>query len=97
MSKETIAETEEVFERNLEIDEINAQLKRDLEVCQKHLENVSRVNSSVSAELQKFKKTNTFVIQKLKQPLDEGWAELHVHLKSELAESTSDNFQSLRT
>lgn len=37
------------------------------------------------------------VIKKLKKPIDEGWSEINTYAKSELAESTSENFNVLRT
>ena len=51
-----------------------------------------RVNLSVQESLQEYKKTNMVVVKKLKKPIDEGWSELNGYTKSELAESTSENF-----
>lgn len=76
------------------------QLKGDLDVCKRHLENVSRINANVLEDLQGYKQTNIVVIKKLKQPVDEGWAALNgttTYRKNELAESTSDNFNFART
>ena len=46
------------------------QLKGDLDVCKRHLENVSRINANVLEDLQGYKQTNIVVIKKLKQPVD---------------------------
>ena len=96
VSKEVTEETEDLITKNLEVEDINAQLKMDLDVCKRHLENVYRANATVTEELELYKKTNMLVIKKLKKPLDEGWSEIHTKAKSEMAESTTDNFQPLR-
>lgn len=77
MNKDVSEETQDIVTRNLEVEDINAQLKADLEVCKRHLENVSRTNYSVNDELQGYKKVNRIVIKKLEKPLDEGWSELN--------------------
>ena len=41
----------------------------DLKVCQRHLDNVSRVNKSLEAETEGLKDTNLKAISKLQEPL----------------------------
>ena len=55
MQKEIKGEIDNSIGKNLETEQINYQLKKDLEVCQKHLENVQRNNRGVEDNLVKFK------------------------------------------
>jgi|JI61114C2RNA_FD_contig_71_1522219_length_1189_multi_2_in_0_out_0_1 hypothetical protein len=45
--------------------EVNLQLKNDLNVCEKHWENVVRINKNMEGELGKFKEVNLLAIKKL--------------------------------
>lgn len=54
--------------RNSEVSEVNLQLKSDLKVCEKHLDNVTRQNKNIESELSKFKEVNLAAIKKLQEP-----------------------------
>lgn len=41
----------------------------DLKVCERHLENVLRVNKNIEVELSKFKEVNKQAIKKLQEPM----------------------------
>lgn len=81
---------------NLEVENINIQLQRDLCVCRKHLENVSKNNVNVKEQLEMFFRTNLSAIKKLRKPMDDGWIQLGIggaSGKKELAElDTADGF-----
>lgn len=47
---------------------MNEQLREDLKVCQRHLENVGRVNKSLENEVQGLHETSLKAISKLNQP-----------------------------
>ncbi len=55
--------------KNNEVTDVNDQLKNDLKVCEKHLENVLRLNKTVEVELSKFKDLNLMAIKKLHEPM----------------------------
>lgn len=55
--------------KNSEVTEVNTQLKSDLSVCEKHLENVMRLNKTIESELAKFKELNSQAIKKLQEPM----------------------------
>ncbi len=57
--------------KNNEIVEINSQLKEDLKVCQRHLENVVRSNKIVENELGNLHQANLTAIKKLQEPFAE--------------------------
>ena len=46
---------------------MNCQLKNDLKVCEKHLENVLRLNKSIEVEVSKFREVNMIAIKKLSE------------------------------
>ena len=48
---------------------MNCQLKNDLKVCEKHLENVLRLNKSIEVEVSKFREVNMIAIKKLQEPM----------------------------
>jgi len=48
---------------------VNGQLRNDLKVCEKHLENVLRVNKNIEVELAKYHDVNTVAIKKLQEPM----------------------------
>lgn len=58
-----------IMARNSEVTDVNAQLNGDLKVCERHLENVLRVNKTMEAELGKFKEVNMLAIKKLQEPM----------------------------
>lgn len=47
---------------------MNEQLRDDLKVCQRHLENVGRINRSLDTEVQGLQTTNAKAIERLKLP-----------------------------
>lgn len=76
---------------NMEIENINIQLQKDLHTCCKHLENVNRNNTSMREKLEMFYKINVNAIKKLRKPVDEGWADLHCKRDVEM-ETTGEGF-----
>lgn len=48
--------------------EVNEKLGNDLKVCQKHEENVVRINKNMEAEIQALKETSLKAISKLQEP-----------------------------
>jgi hypothetical protein len=56
--------------KNNEIIDVNNQLNDDLKVCQRHLDNVCRVNKTLEAEIQGLKDTTVRAISKLQIPLN---------------------------
>ena len=58
-----------ILAKNNEVTEVNTQLKNDLKVCEKHLENVLRLNKAIETELSKFKAINLMAIKKLQEPM----------------------------
>lgn len=68
-----IAESSEeinfILAKNNEIVEVNTQLKDDLKVCVRHLENVSRINKCVETEILQMQQVNQTVIKKLQEPI----------------------------
>ena len=65
---EASSEINFIISKNNEILEINEQLSDDLKVCQRHLENVARVNKSIETEIQQLHDTNVKAITKLQDP-----------------------------
>lgn len=65
---EATAEISLILSKNNEIMEVNEKLGNDLKVCQKHQENVVRVNKNMEAEIQGLKETNLKAISKLQEP-----------------------------
>ena len=55
--------------KNSEVTDVNVQLKNDLKVCEKHLENVVRLNKTIETELSKFRELNLMAIKKLQEPM----------------------------
>ena len=49
--KETGEEVNFILGRNGEIQEVNGQLKQDLKVCERHMENVLRANRYLEEEI----------------------------------------------
>lgn len=49
--------------------DVNAQLRNDLKVSEKHLENVLKLNKTIETELLKFKELNLMAIKKLQEPM----------------------------
>lgn len=47
---------------------MNEQLREDLKVCQRHLENVGRVNKALENEVQGLQETSIKAINKLQEP-----------------------------
>ncbi len=68
--QETSEEINFVITRNSEIGEVNQQLGEDLKVCQRHQDNVQRINKQMQAELQAVSETTIKVISRLKSPLN---------------------------
>ena len=66
--QEASAEINFIIAKNNEIVEINEQLREELKVCQRHLENVGRVNKSLENEVQSLHETNIKAISKLQEP-----------------------------
>lgn len=66
--QETNTEINFILGRNEEIKEVNAQLVQDLKVCQRHMENVLRVNRNMEEEIVLFHQANLNAIAKLQQP-----------------------------
>jgi hypothetical protein len=60
-----------ILAKNSEVTEVNSQLKNDLKVCEKHLENVLKLNKTVEMELSKFKEMNMMTIKKLQETMRE--------------------------
>lgn len=58
-----------ILAKNNEVTDVNSQLKNDLKVCERHLENVIRLNKSIEAELNKWKEVNQIAIRKLQEPM----------------------------
>lgn len=92
MLKEVNQESDELMKDNMEIENINIQLQKDLHICIKHLENVSKNNSAVKERLDAYSKVNLIAIKKLRRPLDEGWVDLNVKKDLEGLESTAEGF-----
>lgn len=46
---ETSAEVNFILSKNEEITEVNQQLNEDLKVCQRHLDNVGRINKALDS------------------------------------------------
>lgn len=44
-----------IMSKNGEITDVNTQLNNDLKVCERHLENVLRMNKSIEVELAKLR------------------------------------------
>lgn len=57
-----------ILAKNSEIVEVNAQLKDDLAVCQRHLDNLARLNRSLEGEIGTLHQTNLKAISKLREP-----------------------------
>lgn len=65
---DTSDEINYILAKNNEIAEVNEQLKDDLAVCQRHLDNLSRVNRSLEEEIGCFHQANLKTINKLREP-----------------------------
>ena len=70
MLEETNSEIVFIMGRNDEIKEVNGQLGQDLRVCQRHMENVLRVNRGMEEEIALLQQTSMKAIAKLQQPLN---------------------------
>lgn len=70
MLAEVNEETDEIVKSNMEVERINLELQRDLCVCRKHLENLSKSNSNVKQQLDQFYQINVSAINKLRKPID---------------------------
>lgn len=66
--QEASAEINFIISKNNEILDMNEQLREDLKVCQRHLENVGRVNKGLESEVQGLHETNLKAISKLHEP-----------------------------
>lgn len=66
--QEASAEINFIIAKNNEIADVNQQLREDLKVCQRHLENVGRINKSIENEVQCLLETNLKAINKLQEP-----------------------------
>ena len=55
-----------ILAKNNEITEVNAQLNHDLNVCQRHLDNLSRNNRTLEEEISALHATNLKAISKLR-------------------------------
>lgn len=58
-----------ILAKNNEVTDVNSQLRNDFKVCERHLENVIRLNKSIEAELNKWKEVNQVAIRKLQEPM----------------------------
>lgn len=65
---EASAEISFILSKNNEILEVNERLGGDLRVCQKHQENVSRINKNLEGEIEGIKETSLRAISKLQEP-----------------------------
>lgn len=66
--QEASAEINFIISKNNEILDVNEQLREDLKVCQRHLENVGRVNKALENEVQGLHETSLKAISKLNEP-----------------------------
>lgn len=65
---DTSSEINFIIAKNNEITEVNDQLRDDLTVCQRHLDNLTRVNKSLESEINSLHQTNLKAISKLREP-----------------------------
>ena len=65
---EASADINFVLTKNNEIAEVNEKLSEDLKVCQKHQENVQKVNKNLDLETQHLKEISLKAIGKLQEP-----------------------------
>lgn len=65
---EATAEISFILSKNNEIMEVNEKLGEDLKVCQRHQENVQRINKNLDSEIQSLKETSLKAISKLQEP-----------------------------
>lgn len=66
--EETSTEINFIISKNNEITEVNEQLSDDLKVCERHLDNLARVNKSLETEIKTLHDTNIKAISKLREP-----------------------------
>ena len=57
-----------VLTKNNEIADVNEKLSEDLKVCQKHQENVQKINKNLDLEVQQLKENSLKAISKLQEP-----------------------------
>ena len=67
---EASSEINFVLTKNNEIADVNEKLSGDLSVCQKHQENVQKINKNLDLEVQQLKDTSLKAISKLQQPFN---------------------------
>jgi hypothetical protein len=67
---EASSEISFILTKNNEIAEVNEKLVNDMKVCEKHQENVQKINKNLDVEIQKLKETSLKAISKLQEPLN---------------------------
>ena len=67
---EASSEINFILTKNNEIAEVNQKLSTDLKVCQKHQENVSKLNRNLDNEIAHLKETSLKAISKLQEPFN---------------------------
>lgn len=93
LEKETRKNIEKERDENEEVLSINLQLRKDLLVCQKHLENLTKNNNFFKNNLLSYNETNKIVIKKLeKVGNDENLKYTWTFSDKDHLEATNDGF-----